>query len=1064
MKTLRFAITALLLVAASGSFAQDKTMLQGFYWDVTPGGVWWDNLGAKAPELGAAGFDILWIPPFYKGASGTGDVGYTPYDYYDLGNYNSKGGDNFNDGNVTDTRYGNKTELKNMINAYHASTMQVWGDMVLNHRSGGNLEANPYTNSNTWTSFPITKGSKRVAWSANGYNFFYPNASVNPGNTGDYYSEDQLGARMKMYTNWFAYDNALHNGSGNNLPYGDSLMVWGDWVTKEIGLDGYRFDFVKGIHPEYMKRWLNYGAMRGKPSVGEHWDSAPAAKEWLRQTSSGVSFFGAGGPVDAAPGAFDFELRYRYQDLSNGGDAYDGRNAFQNAGLHRTFGVPYEKIWSFIENHDFDRKNYQGLVTIDGHNPIVNKKNLLYAHMLTLPTNAQIWYHDVYTYGMKDELFKLVSIKHKFAKGSYSILTLDGSPVWTDSNDDPKQMYIAQRSGNGGQTGLIVAVNKHSNRNITTWVTTQWASKQLKDITGRHANIITVQSDGRAGINCNANSYAIWVPTDYSLTPSAPAVAISPVGGSISGPTTITIATTGGVAPVTTYYTLDGSDPKTSGTRVVYSAPFSVSTTKTVKAIAVGSDSQWSPAVSQTYTLVTTSFTVRFKKPAGWGTTVNVHYWNRLPGGTASTWPGVAMTAEANSWYAYTFTGTTSTNLLFVDPVTQTNKTVDLTQSANGWYKDGVWYTSNPDNTAPVLTVNPASQSSATAITVTMSATDADGDAVSIYYTQNGTTPTAASTKYTAAFSVTSTKTIKAIAIDARGAASAVAQRDYTIGTVPGLTVHFWKPASWSSTVKVHYWNTVPTTAGSSTWPGVNAVAEGDGWFKYTIAGATSSSVIFSDNGSTTVKTADLSRTGEGWYINGTWYSAKPSVLKIHYRNMTNWAAPTIYFWNTGSGQTSTWPGKAMENEGAGWFCYPIVGTTSASIIFSNNGASQTANLSRTGEGWYKSGVWYSTKPAGKDEASENDGIVSNEFTLFQNYPNPFNPSTTIGFNLPSDGLVTLKVYDVLGKEIATLINESISSGNHVVSFDAAQFPSGVYFYRLTSEGRTEIRKMTLMK
>lgn len=74
----------------------------------------------------------------------------------------------------------------------------------------------------------------------------------------------------------------------------------------------------------------------------------------------------------------------------------------------------------------------------------------------------------------------------------------------------------------------------------------------------------------------------------------------------------------------------------------------------------------------------------------------------------------------------------------------------------------------------PVLTVNPASETSATAISVTMSATDADGDAVSIYYTQNGTTPTAASTKYTAAFSVTTTKTIKAIAIDAKGGASAV--------------------------------------------------------------------------------------------------------------------------------------------------------------------------------------------------------------------------------------------------------------------------------------------------
>ncbi|NUQ82897.1 MAG: DUF1939 domain-containing protein, partial [Bacteroidetes bacterium] len=707
----RLVTMMLLVLGLAGSLtAQDKTMLQGFYWDVTPGGVWWDQLAAKAPELSAAGFDILWIPPFYKGQNGTFDVGYTPYDYYDLGNYNSKGGDNFNDGNTVETRYGSKTELKTMINAYHAVSMQIWGDMVLNHRSGGTLEANPYTNSNTWTKFPLSKGSGRIAHSSNGYNNYYPNAAVNPGNTGDFYSEDQLGARMKMYTNWFAYDVALHNGSGGNLPMGDSLMVWGDWVTRELGLDGYRFDFVKGIHPEYMKRWLNYGAMRGKPSVGEHWDSAPAAQEWLRQTSSGISYSGSGGPVDKAPGAFDFELRYRYQDLSNGGDAYDARWALQDAGLHRIYGIPYEKIWSFIENHDFDRINWEGKVTIDGHNPITNKKNLLYAHMLTLPTNAQIWYHDVYRYGMKDEIFKLVQIRKQFSNGAYTILSRDGSPVWTNAGDDPKQMYVAQRGGIGGKTGLIVAINKHSSRNITVWVTTQWPGKTLKDITGRHTNTITVMSDGRAPINSNANSYAIWVPSDYNLGPADPEIAISPVGGSVSGPVTVTLTPSSGRAPYTVYYTLDGSDPSTSGTRLTYTAPFSANPTVTVRAVAVDADAKKSVVKSETYTLVSTSFTVRFKKPTTWGTNVNVHYWNKLPGGTASTWPGVAMTAEANSWFKYTFTGTTSTNLLFVDPANTSNKTVDLSRSSDGWYKDGAWYTSNPDNNPPVLTVNPASQ------------------------------------------------------------------------------------------------------------------------------------------------------------------------------------------------------------------------------------------------------------------------------------------------------------------------------------------------------------------
>ncbi|NUQ83036.1 MAG: T9SS type A sorting domain-containing protein, partial [Bacteroidetes bacterium] len=137
--------------------------------------------------------------------------------------------------------------------------------------------------------------------------------------------------------------------------------------------------------------------------------------------------------------------------------------------------------------------------------------------------------------------------------------------------------------------------------------------------------------------------------------------------------------------------------------------------------------------------------------------------------------------------------------------------------------------------------------------------------------------------------------------------------------------------------------------------------------------------------------------------------------------------------------------------------------TNTASIIFSNNGASQTANLSRTNEGWYKSGTWYSSQPAGKDELSTGSETPET-IMLTQNYPNPFNPSTSIRFYMPATGDVKLTVYDVLGHEVRTLTNGTLSDGWHTFTFDATGLTSGVYFYRLESENFQSIKKMTLMK
>jgi hypothetical protein len=89
---------------------------------------------------------------------------------------------------------------------------------------------------------------------------------------------------------------------------------------------------------------------------------------------------------------------------------------------------------------------------------------------------------------------------------------------------------------------------------------------------------------------------------------------------------------------------------------------------------------------------------------------------------------------------------------------------------------------------------------------------------------------------------------------------------------------------------------------------------------------------------------------------------------------------------------------------------------------------------------------------------------VANSFILSQNYPNPFNPVTNIQYAVSSMQVVTLKVYDLLGREVATLVNKEKPAGTYEVDFDGGKFPSGVYFYQLKAGKYSETKKMVLMK
>jgi len=94
----------------------------------------------------------------------------------------------------------------------------------------------------------------------------------------------------------------------------------------------------------------------------------------------------------------------------------------------------------------------------------------------------------------------------------------------------------------------------------------------------------------------------------------------------------------------------------------------------------------------------------------------------------------------------------------------------------------------------------------------------------------------------------------------------------------------------------------------------------------------------------------------------------------------------------------------------------------------------------------------------------EEENNTINDYMLYQNFPNPFNPATTIEFYLPHSSFVTLKIFDSLGKEVTSLINESKSIGHHKIQFDASNLSSGIYFYEFKANDFVSTKKLLLVK
>ncbi|MCA9765552.1 MAG: alpha-amylase [Carnobacterium sp.] len=330
---------------------KNGVMMQYFEWFVADDGKHWQRLKDDAKHLSEIGVTSVWIPPCFK-ATGTNDVGYGIYDLYDLGEFKQK--------EVIRTKYGVKQDLKAAIDELHKYDIQVYADIVLNHKAGADetekflaVEVDPDNRNEIvsdsyeiegWTKFtyPGRKDTySKFKWSWEHF-------------TGIDYN--QANGKEAIYLiqgenkSW-ADDNKVNDEHGNYdyLMYADvdyshpdvieEIKNWAKWFVAETGIDGFRLDAIKHINEEFIFDLVR--TMRDEFGeqfyiVGEYWGNTYDEME---------NYLEAG---DFNLDLFDVSLHTNFEQASKSGNDYDLRKLFNKTLMQKNDSHSV----TFVDNHD----------------------------------------------------------------------------------------------------------------------------------------------------------------------------------------------------------------------------------------------------------------------------------------------------------------------------------------------------------------------------------------------------------------------------------------------------------------------------------------------------------------------------------------------------------------------------------------------------------------------------------------------------------------------------------------------------------------------------------------
>jgi alpha-amylase len=404
---------------------------------------WWDHLAAQARQLRLSGFSAVLLPPVLKTQSGafpTAD-GYGVFDDYDIGNKDQMG--------IVPTRFGRREQLQRCVAIFRANGLDVYVDTVPHQRSGGNNFVYRYRGAD---------GMPNVGRFPKHAECFVPNVPRDP--IAGPVSDD------------FAFGDELCPVNARPPGYVmDGLTDAGDWLTRALGVQGYRIDDVKGLAVQFVRHWLTSKAMSGQFAVGEYFDGNPQTLNWWLWMS------GMAGRCNL----FDFSLRFALAAMCNNPSGWDMRQ-LDHAGLT---GISPGQAVTFVENLDTDRSE-----------PVIRNKLLAYAYLLTAEGYPCVFYRDYSTdaecYGMRRAIDNLVWIHENLAFGVTTTRFADFQTIVYERQGYPNLLVGLNNDSHGGWR--TVRVQTGFGQNV-----------QLHDYTGKAGDVWT-DGDGAVTIGVPPNS------------------------------------------------------------------------------------------------------------------------------------------------------------------------------------------------------------------------------------------------------------------------------------------------------------------------------------------------------------------------------------------------------------------------------------------------------------------------------------------------------------------------------------------------------------------------------
>lgn len=324
------------------------TMMQYFEWYLNCNKNLWNTVKRKGEELAKYGVTSIWLPPAYKGIGGENEVGYGVYDLYDLGEFDQKGS--------IPTKYGTIEEYKDAIIELKQKDINVYADIVLNHKMGADKLQTIKATKCRWDNHNIEIGEEETVevWTKftfPGRNHKYSDFEWNWTHFSgiDYNSRKNEVALYKLKDKTWQRDVDKEFGNfdylmGADIDFSNEEVVeeckkWGKWYLETTNVDGFRFDAVKHIEANFIKDFITeLRENTGKElfSVGEYWSAnINDLQDYINKTEGQISLF-------------DVPLHYNFYHAANSNGEYDMSKILDNTLVKNN---PYKAV-TFVDNHD----------------------------------------------------------------------------------------------------------------------------------------------------------------------------------------------------------------------------------------------------------------------------------------------------------------------------------------------------------------------------------------------------------------------------------------------------------------------------------------------------------------------------------------------------------------------------------------------------------------------------------------------------------------------------------------------------------------------------------------